>query len=328
MQLFRTQWLSLVRDLKDADIHFVFGCISYKQARDFSKKVLDDILANRKPGAKVYMTDCYGKLSSAHSEHENVFYLDGNWEDKMSSILNLNMRRTFMTFYDDTIALVIGEGCQRKCGYCKTNLANFSLRSVPFSEIEFMLKRGTKYKPNASNIIIDSMNNSQYGRDLDEGKGIYDVINLAASYEQVKGIYVPTIQPADVRQELISTVGPKSPVREIGLIMETTDDWFLDKSKRGYKTKDVQDIIDAFYARNKDLHIRTGIMVGIPGDNEQTVRDNIHFIDKNKLSFSVSVYSHDEKLPIDEYRDLIPNRGTTMKLLSMYTNYQKQSKRF
>jgi len=187
----------------------------------------------------------------------------------------------------------ISEGCNQKCSFCaipsfKGRLKSREITGI-ITELKELVARGFK---DFSFIAQDS---SSYLFDRGEKDGL---IRLIAEVEKIKGIRAARIlylYPTSVSETLIKRIiASKIFVNYFDMPLQHISDKMLKMMKRGANKAQILKLLELMKAAQGSF-LRTGFIVGHPGENEQDFEELCEFIkDFGFDRVSVFAYSKEE----------------------------------
>ncbi len=188
----------------------------------------------------------------------------------------------------------IGDGCNRNCAFCSIPLfkgpsASRSLESIK-SETLSLVKKGVK------EIVLVSQDNTQYGRDLD---GDLDLGCLLRELNDLSGdfwIRVMYLHPDHVDLSLIDTMLELPKVVDyFDMPVQSGSDRILKAMGRTRNSSELGSIFNFIRAKAPHSVLRTTLMLGFPGETEETFRETMDFVKNVEFDrLGGFVYSREE----------------------------------
>ncbi len=260
-------------------------------------------------------------------EGQKPIYLDKTPIDK-AKFCFLKKRASFTT----TAIIPISEGCLGKCAYCATKFArgklySFSQDSI-LKEIKAALFRGFK------EIHLTSQDIACFG--LDRGK--YELPQLLKKIIEIPGRFCVRVGMGNpqhfkrILNPLLSLYASPKIYKYLHIPVQSGSDKVLKEMKRGYKTKDFLEIVEAFKERFPDLMLATDIIVGYPTETGEDFQKTVDLIKRvSPRIVNITKFSKRDKTEAGLLKDL-PERVKTERsrfLNSLCLKIKKEdSKRF
>ena len=273
---------------------------------------------NQSSSAKIIVTGCSAQSCSNDLKHiEGINFILGN-KEKNSILKYLKMPEDNYPVIDinpikhlkryDTLSkkylglhtrslIKIQDGCNNFCSYCKIPYVRGPQRSREpediLKEICVLEEKGIK------EIVLLGINLGTYGHDFEN-----KILNLAKlirmienNCRKIERIRLSSIEINHIDEELINifkTSGKMCPHLHIPL--QNGSDRILQLMNRPYDTTFFSDNISKIRTYIPKLSITTDVMVGFPGEDDQSFNETYHFI--KRINFSklhVFPYSDREK---------------------------------
>ncbi|HOY26048.1 MAG TPA: 30S ribosomal protein S12 methylthiotransferase RimO [Mesotoga sp.] len=171
----------------------------------------------------------------------------------------------------------IGDGCNRNCAFCSIPLfkglsVSRSLESLK-SEALSLVRKGVK------EIVLVSQDNTQYGRDLDGDLDLGRLLRELNDLNEEFWIRVMYLHPDHVDLPLIDTMLELPKVVDyFDMPVQSGSDRILKAMGRTRNSSELGSIFN--FIRDKAPHsvLRTTIMLGFPGETEETFRETMNFV--------------------------------------------------
>ena len=306
----------LTDDATKASVILVNTCGFIESAREESINTFFE-LRSLNPKAKVIVTGClsqrYGKeLSEQLPEADGIF---GNRdlaqissfvkETKVKKGTKLlvpeypdpdaeSYKRDKLFNFPGSAYLKISEGCNHRCGFCAIPIIRGPLRSRPqsaiFDEARDLAKRGIK----EINLIAQDL--AAYGSDWDGRSHFLELLSQITAIEgdfKVRLLYIhPDAFPLDLLQ-MIKTNNKILPYFDIPIQHASVK--LLRPMKRTGDADTYSNLISTIRKTLPESVIRTTIMLGFPGEEDEDFDQVYDFVKKNRFNWMGSfVYSLEE----------------------------------
>ena len=308
IMLGRLQNYDITDDISDADVIIVNTCGFIKSAKEESIQTILEMHEARKDGSLLVVTGCLMQRYKDEliKELPEVDLFTGVADyDKIDEIIlkkqNLFSPETYLQANEERVItgsnyhayIKISEGCNQKCSFCaiptfKGKLKSRSLENI-VNEVKNLVKKGYY------DFSFLSQDSSSYMRD----QGISDgLINLIDEIEKIKGVRSARIlylYPSTTSKELISRI-IASPIfhNYFDMPIQHISENMLKIMKRGSGAKKIKELLNLM--RNaKNSFLRTGVIVGHPGESEEDFEELCEFLEEFKFDrISAFAYSKEE----------------------------------
>ena len=308
IMLGRLQNYDITDDISDADVIIVNTCGFIKSAKEESIQTILEMHEARKNGSLLVVTGCLMQRYKDEliKELPEVDLFTGVTDyDKIDEIIlkkqNLFSPETYLQANEERVItgsnyhayIKISEGCNQKCSFCaiptfKGKLKSRSLENI-VNEVKNLVKKGYY------DFSFLSQDSSSYMRDHGVSDGL---INLIDEIEKIKGVRSARIlylYPSTTSKELISRI-IASPIfhNYFDMPIQHISENMLKIMKRGSGAKKIKELLNLM--RNaKNSFLRTGVIVGHPGESEEDFEELCEFLEEFKFDrISAFAYSKEE----------------------------------
>ena len=263
---------------------YVMGCLSERYLADLEKEIPE-------------VDGWYGKFNYKQllKDLENLETLD---------CLDVHRKITTPNHY---VYMKIAEGCDRHCAYCAIPLITGKHQSRPMQEIldevRYLVSQGTK----EFNVIAQEL--TYYGVDIDGQQHIAELIEQMADIEGVEWIRLHYAYPAHFPWDLLRVMREKKNVcNYLDIALQHISDHMLDRMKRHVTKEETYELIRRLRREVPGIHIRTTLMVGFPGENDDDFRELIEFVKWARFErMGAFAYSEEEgTYSAKHYEDDVP----------------------
>ncbi|WP_462112202.1 30S ribosomal protein S12 methylthiotransferase RimO [Campylobacter concisus] len=308
IMLGRLQNYDITDDISDADVIIVNTCGFIKSAKEESIQTILEMHEARKNGSLLVVTGCLMQRykDELMKELPEVDLFTGVADyDKIDEIIlkkqNLFSPQTYLQANEERVItgsnyhayIKISEGCNQKCSFCaiptfKGKLKSRSLENI-VNEVKNLVKKGYY------DFSFLSQDSSSYMRDQGVSDGL---INLIDEIEKIKGVRSARIlylYPSTTSKELIERI-IASPIfhNYFDMPIQHISENMLKIMKRGSGAKKIKELLNLM--RNaKNSFLRTGVIVGHPGESEEDFNELCEFLEEFKFDrISAFAYSKEE----------------------------------
>ncbi|ERJ26270.1 30S ribosomal protein S12 methylthiotransferase RimO [Campylobacter concisus] len=308
IMLGRLQNYDITDDISDTDVIIVNTCGFIKSAKEESIQTILEMHEARKNGSLLVVTGCLMQRykDELMKELPEVDLFTGVADyDKIDEIIlkkqNLFSPQTYLQANEERVItgsnyhayIKISEGCNQKCSFCaiptfKGKLKSRSLENI-VNEVKNLVKKGYY------DFSFLSQDSSSYMRDQGVNDGL---INLIDEIEKIKGVRSARIlylYPSTTSKELISRI-IASPIfhNYFDMPIQHISENMLKIMKRGSGAKKIKELLNLM--RNaKNSFLRTGVIVGHPGESEEDFEELCEFLEEFKFDrISAFAYSKEE----------------------------------
>lgn len=181
----------------------------------------------------------------------------------------------------------IQDGCNHACSFCKVVLVRGRSRSRGIQKIldEILRLRDSGYRE----IVFAGIQLGAYGLDF---KGAHslplsplprleEVLYEAAKIEGIERLRLSSIEPTDVRPQLIEALhGISKCVPHMHIPLQSGDDTVLRRMNRRYSRSFYLDLIERLRSGWPDFSLTLDVMAGFPGEDEKAFKNTWDTLEK------------------------------------------------
>ena len=308
IMLGRLQNYDITDDISDADVIIVNTCGFIKSAKEESIQTILEMHEARKNGSLLVVTGCLMQRYKDEliKELPEVDLFTGVADyDKIDEIIlkkqNLFSPETYLQANEERVItgsnyhayIKISEGCNQKCSFCaiptfKGKLKSRSLENIT-NEVKNLVKKGYY------DFSFLSQDSSSYMRDHGVSDGLINLIDEIEKIEGVRSARILYLYPSTTSKELISRI-IASPIfhNYFDMPIQHISENMLKIMKRGSGAKKIKELLNLM--RNaKNSFLRTGVIVGHPGESEEDFDELCEFLEEFKFDrISAFAYSKEE----------------------------------
>ena len=193
--------------------------------------------------------------------------------------------------------LKIAEGCNNACSFCAIPLIRGPFRSKRIEdcvrEAEDMAAAGIK------ELILIAQDTSQYGRDLYGKLMLPELLKELCKVDGIEWIRLMYVYDNCITDELIDVIASEPKIcKYIDMPIQHIADPVLHRMRRQSTGASIKAAINGLRERIPDVHIRTTLLVGFPGETEEDIAELLDFIDTMKIDrVGAFAFSDEEGTP-------------------------------
>ncbi len=197
--------------------------------------------------------------------------------------------------------LKIAEGCNKHCTYCVIPSIRGNYRSVPMEELlaeaEALARQGIK----EINLVAQEV--TMYGIDLYGKKSLPLLLDKLSSIEGIQWIRLLYCYPEEIDEELISNMAGNPKIcHYIDMPIQHCNNEILKRMGRKTSQADIVNKIHALRERMPDIAIRSTLICGFPGEDEEMHKELLSFVSDMKFDrLGAFSYSREEGTPAAEF---------------------------
>lgn len=264
-----------IGDAKEESINTILEYASAKNDGQISQLYVMGCLSER------YMDELTAEISEV-----DEWYGKFDWENLVKRISSQdscteNYKKDIST-PKHYAYIKISEGCNRFCAFCAIPLitGRYKSRSIENikDEIKYLVSKGVK----EFNIIAQDL--SYYGTDLYGKNEIANLIDQIALIDGVKWIRLHYAYPAQFPLELLDVISKhKNVCKYLDIALQHSSDVVLSNMRRHIDKKQTIELLNLIREKVPNIHIRTTLMVGFPGESDKEFDDLVNFVKEQRF---------------------------------------------
>jgi len=266
----------------------VTGCLSQRYPRSLWEQLPEVDAFLGIGGQDEIVGICNGILDGRNERPCRIPDPDGLVEERIP--------RTRLTL-PHSAYLKIADGCDNRCAYCAIPIIRGRYRSrrpeVLEEEARELADGGVR------ELIIIAQDTTDYGRDLDDGRGLPELLGRLCTIDSLHWIRLMYTHPAHVGDELIEIMAREEKIcNYLDLPLQHICDDLLAAMNRRVTGEQIEALIEKLRARIPDLILRTTFIVGLPGETEEHFDKLMAFIERQRFEkLGAFSYSPEEGTP-------------------------------
>jgi ribosomal protein S12 methylthiotransferase len=273
--------IQFVDQAEQADVVIINTCAFILPAREEAiEAILETVeLKNQGKIESIYVTGCLPQRYIDELQQE-IPEVDGFFAEKdftaianrLSLDLNLSVdrmasRQVFQT--PQHYAYVkIAEGCDNRCHYCTIPIIKGNYQSRPIGEV--IDEAALLADSGVRELIIVAQDSTYYGWDKRTKNSLPKLIEKLAAIPKIAWIRLLYAHPAHVNDDLIQLYQDVEKLcRYIDLPIQHISDRILKSMGRETTSESIKRILDRLRTQVPGIAIRTTLMVGYPGEQDE-----------------------------------------------------------
>lgn len=315
---------TLAASPEDADIIMVNTCGFINDAKKESIDKIFEMSAYKHAGKKLVVSGCLSERYS-HELFDEMPEVDcfigvNEYEQLPEIFRNLDMRKNLVggcigdtlprmqRKLDDnpfTSTLKIAEGCDNFCAYCVIPSIRGGFRSKRMEDVlaeaEELAAAGCK------ELILIAQDVTNYGIDLYGAYKLPELLRQLCRIEGIVWIRLMYCYEDRITDELIAVMATEPKIcHYIDIPIQHAADTVLTAMNRRSTGASIRTTIRKLREAIPDMHIRTTLIVGFPGETEDDFEALLDFVETMRFErLGVFAYSREEGTPAGEMENQI-----------------------
>lgn len=178
--------------------------------------------------------------------------------------------------------LLVADGCDNACSYCVIPRIRGRFKSRPMEKI---LDEARELADRGYNeLILVAQDLSRYGFDLYGKNSLAELLRELAKIEKLRWIRIHYIYPNEITDELIETIATEPKVlKYIDMPIQHINDKVLELTGRKDNGEKIKKTIKFLREKIPGLVIRTSLITGLPGEDEEAFTELMDFLREYRL---------------------------------------------
>jgi ribosomal protein S12 methylthiotransferase len=187
--------------------------------------------------------------------------------------------------------LKVSEGCSNRCNYCLIPAIRGDLVSKPYTDV--ITECTNLADSGAKEIILVAQDLGSYGKDRPGEVGLAELIEGISRIKAVEWIRLMYVHPASLNEALVNIIRTNPKVCPyIDLPIQHVSEKVLQAMGRKSGAEAVRHAFDLLRSDTHEIWVRSTVMVGHPGEDDQSFLELEHFIEQGHIDhLGVFTYS-------------------------------------
>lgn len=285
-----------LKRLKTANPNLIIGitgCMAQKDGDAILKKAshVDFVMGTNKIHE---ISNIIAEVEQSHGRVVNVIQGDQEMPGDLPTIRNGSISTWIPIMY----------GCNNFCTYCIVPYVRGRERSRDLEdilkEVRDVASQGFK------EITLLGQNVNSYGKDS-ASADFADLLTAVDKIEGIERIRYMTSHPRDLNDKVIEAIKNSRHICEqFHLPVQYGNDTILKSMNRGYTTDDYRNLVGKIRAAVPHASITTDLIVGFPGETEETFQDTLNFLKEIRYDAAYTfLYSKRSGTPAAEMQNQV-----------------------
>lgn len=315
-----------INDAKQESIGCIFDMARFidesaKQAPDHEKKILivsgclsqryGKELADEMPEVDIFLgVNDYEKLPQLVKEYRKGKRLQA-FSCQPDAFYEFSARKIKDNPYSMTLR--IAEGCNNCCAYCVIPQIRGAYRSRPMENIieeaELLASKGCR------EIILIAQDVTEYGTDIYGRLMLPELLRKLCRVDGIRWIRLMYCYEDKITDELIEVMASEEKICDyIDIPLQHVSDGVLSAMNRHSTTESIKDTLGRLRTAMQDIHIRTTLITGFPGETEEEFEELLEFVEETRFErLGVFAYSREEGTVAGDMENQIDEDVKTMR---------------
>ncbi len=260
-----------IGDAKEESINTILAAAEAKKRRRVGKIMVFGCLSER-----------YAKELPAELPEVDAWYGKFDWPKIVEQVSGVEADESFtdrvITTPPHQAYLKIAEGCDRFCAFCAIPLITGRMHSRTPESIEDEVRRLVDRGVKEFNVVAQDL--SSYGRDLQGNKVLLpELVERLADIPGVEWLRLHYAYPSDFPMEVMDVMASRRNVcNYLDIALQHISDPVLKNMRRHIDSARTRELIAEMRRRVPDLHLRTTLMVGFPGEGDKEFDELMDFV--------------------------------------------------
>lgn len=277
---------------KDGGKLVVSGCLSQRYSEELSKEIPE--------------ADCIIGVNQYSNLPEILSDIDNNHVAANSCDLD-HLEKTVRKLSDNpyTATLKIAEGCNNTCTYCIIPVIRGKFRS---KKMEDIIAEATELaNAGCKELILIAQDVTYYGKDLYDKFALPELLRKLCKIDGIEWIRLMYCYDERITDELIQVMAEEEKIcKYIDIPLQHASDNILKSMRRQTTRKSIKETLAKLKAAMPDIHVRTTLIVGFPGETEEDYDQLLELVESERFSrLGVFKYSQEENTVAAEMENQI-----------------------
>jgi len=229
--------------------------------------------------------------------------------------------------------LKVAEGCDNVCSFCSIPM----MRGLQVSDTleKNLLEAQRLVDSGVKELLLIAQDTTSYGWDLNPKSSLHELLDVLDNVKGLEWLRLHYAHPAHLNSEVIKRYSRLNTlIPYIDMPTQHGSDKILKDMRRGLDSNGIKKRINDLRKTNKNMSIRTTVIVGFPGEGDKEFQELYDFV--NEVAFDrlgVFQYSEEEGTHgAEAFKDDVPKsvkqeRYDTIMMLQQKINFSKNKER-
>ena len=296
-----------INDAKTESIERIFDMAQYKEE---GKKLIVSGCLSKRYGAELYEEMPEADLFIGVDEYEKLPELLSELDTRKvdvsgcpGAVLKSQPRKLPEHLYSATIK--IAEGCNNICAYCIIPKIRGKYRSK--REEDILREAQELADAGCKELILIAQDVTYYGKDLYGEYRLAKLLKKLCRIEGIRWIRLMYCYEDRITDELIEVMAEEEKIcNYLDIPIQHASDRVLRAMNRRSTAASIDDTLRRLTAAIPDIHVRTTLIVGFPGESEEDFEQLVEFVEREKFArLGVFTYSQEENTAAGEMENQI-----------------------
>lgn len=296
-----------INDAKKESIERIFDYCAYKEA---GKKIIVSGCLSQRYGNELFEempeVDCFLGVNEYERLPEILKTLDSRSKhitNSYADVLPRMCRKLDDNCFSSTVK--IAEGCNNRCAYCVIPSIRGGYRSKTIEDILEETKQLAA--AGCKELILIAQDVTNYGVDLYGEYMLPELLKKLCRIDGIEWIRLMYCYEDRITDELIEVMAEEPKIcKYIDIPIQHSSDDVLKAMLRRSTEDSIRNTIARLKARIPDIHIRTTLIVGFPGETDEDYEKLLEFVEEMCFArLGVFAYSQEENTVAGEMQDQI-----------------------
>ena len=209
--------------------------------------------------------------------------------------------------------LKIEDGCNNFCTYCIIPYARGPVRSRDLAKIREEAE--ALGKTGYGEVVLTGIHIGSYGRDLDNGTSLIDVIETVHECSGIERIRLGSLEPVVITEDFVKRIKTLPKVcPQFHMSLQSGCDETLKRMNRHYTTDEFKKAVELLRRNIPDTSITTDVMIGFAGETDEYFEKSYNFCKEiGFMQMHIFPYSIRKGTVAESYTDHVPENVKTLR---------------
>lgn len=296
---------------EEADVICYIGCAYTLDRMENAMDDIEKIIATKKENQSLAVFGCstafpsfrkyfqdnpnidfLGKQPGQDMQLEITEYLDKKLKEEINYPgLGVEFR------YPHRLNVIVEDGCDKRCSFCKSNYLNLHLKSRPLE----IIVRNIEYftiEEGINEVLLTGLNVSSYGKDLGPNDNLLELIRKLSTIKGLDTILLDSLSPDEITNELLAEIIRNPKIKRVMIPVQCMSNDLLKRMGRCNTSERAFEILNAISTYRPDIFIETIFLICYPTETIDDIKRNIELLERVRIhNPNLSVYCYGTNVP-------------------------------
>lgn len=199
--------------------------------------------------------------------------------------------------FPNRLNVVVEDGCNKRCAFCKSNYLNLHLKSMPMDIITKTIQF-IALEEGVNEVLLTGLNVSSYGNDLGPNDNLIELIRKISVIKEIDTILLDSLNPDEISNNLLKEIIRNPKIKRVMIPIQCMSNDLLKRMGRSNTSERAFEILNTISTYRPDIFIETIFLICYPTETIDDIKRNIELLERVRIhNPNLSVYCYGNNVP-------------------------------